>query len=669
MVQLSKNLFFSLFVIVFIPTIIAILLSSIYSYNNRVNEIKNNLNRVSQNVNTDIQTYLNNVNQDAYAITQSSVIHDLVSDSVITNEDILNSRKTFQNSFDYITLLYSLAIYDTNGTKITKYYNNIELENIKKDEENLDVKSVGSQGIFSSFYNISNEYYSGLVFDYTLPITYQSIVYGYVKLTLKADFLKNLLDSISSDEFTHFVLVDSKENVICSNANKTLTLSEYNSSFKCNIILTDTFKKPGSNSNIYDDRHGLNYKTLIYNTVPNTYIVGNKDYWTFVCVSDTSSIISKTFSGIAESYVLVAVLILIALVTAFVFNFQKWSDLDKICDTLKQFTRGAVPPKLVVNNRGDIKELADNINLISADAMENYKLISQINEMTKNVVFEYNMPEDRVRVFGNFNKYFGFRPKSESFKDSFLCADSNCVIASQKHEFAEFFDKAFAGESLSKEFNFETIYKDYAWWRIQSMPIVEDDKIVKVLFVMVNTDRIKKREANLRRLAEYDQLTQIYNRKTFEVTLTNEIDVFTMRNHKTSVMFIDIDDFKHYNDDYSHAVGDEILVFVAKTITELVKKHGFCGRYGGDEFVICFREDQNVKSDTLARTIISKFSAGFDSSIVNHHFKVNCSIGINYLVEGKSDIYSIMKCADEAMYSIKKKQKNGFAFYNDYNDL
>lgn len=53
------------------------------------------------------------------------------------------------------------------------------------------------------------------------------------------------------------------------------------------------------------------------------------------------------------------------------------------------------------------------------------------------------------------------------------------------------------------------------------------------------------------------------------------------------MMFIDLDDFKFFNDQYGHACGDEVLKFVADTLKEISFERGFAGRFGGDEFVIC----------------------------------------------------------------------------------
>ena len=79
-----------------------------------------------------------------------------------------------------------------------------------------------------------------------------------------------------------------------------------------------------------------------------------------------------------------------------------------------------------------------------------------------------------------------------------------------------------------------------------------------------------------------------------------------------AVLFIDVDDFKHYNDQYSHATGDQVLKFVARTIKGTVNEFGFAGRYGGDEFIACIRNAEINDPTRAAQDIISKLEEGFE---------------------------------------------------------
>ena len=122
---------------------------------------------------------------------------------------------------------------------------------------------------------------------------------------------------------------------------------------------------------------------------------------------------------------------------------------------------------------------------------------------------------------------------------------------------------------------------------------------------MNNIDRDKKSEMKLIKRANYDSLTELFNRIAFNKHVENELLLAKIRKDKRAILFIDIDDFKHYNDNYGHACGDDVLKFIAQTIKNQVLDCGFAGRYGGDEFVICLNSSNVVDNiENFAKAII-----------------------------------------------------------------
>ena len=163
---------------------------------------------------------------------------------------------------------------------------------------------------------------------------------------------------------------------------------------------------------------------------------------------------------------------------------------------------------------------------------------------------------------------------------------------------------------------------------------------------------LKAQEDELRYEANYDSLTQIFNRNMFHHLITQKID--DAKEHEKTFTFIicDIDFFKKINDDYGHLVGDEIL----KLITQLIKSHirdsDIFARWGGEEFVLALDVDvqKGVEIANNLRTYIE--SGAFD--IVK---SVTCSFGVT---EFKSDdsIDSMIKRADDALYEAKGNGRN-----------
>ncbi|NLZ46286.1 MAG: GGDEF domain-containing protein [Clostridiales bacterium] len=283
--------------------------------------------------------------------------------------------------------------------------------------------------------------------------------------------------------------------------------------------------------------------------------------------------------------------------------------------------------------------------------------------MTDNIIFEYNVKKNTVVFSNNFNSKFSFRAKTQKFSDCFF---ANAVVHRKENlQFQEFISKMLTGVSVQDEFRFKTLYNDYAWYILRCASIKDsEDNITKIVGAMIDIDRAKRREDGLSKKANYDSLTKIFNRVTFELTLLNEIELSQMRKYRIAVLFIDIDDFKFYNNDYGHALGDEVLVFIGETLKELVGHNGFAGRYGGDEFVICYNENPNgLSSGGFAQKIINKLGEGFKSKLIDKHFTVSCSIGIAYS-DTTGEIDSIIKDADEAMYNVKKTGKSGYTYYS-----
>ena len=190
-------------------------------------------------------------------------------------------------------------------------------------------------------------------------------------------------------------------------------------------------------------------------------------------------------------------------------------------------------------------------------------------------------------------------------------------------------------------------------------------------------EKIYEMNQKLSLAASTDMLTGLYNR----TGLYNELDALmkrVKRQKKQSamgLMFIDLDNFKYYNDTYGHQVGDVILISMAGVFQEIIGESGIVSRYGGDEFLIILEEGRKEKMERIACGIYKKLEEekGFDVEVsrvlgyevqIDAAHKITCSIGIamNSSVCEEEDIHELIKKADDILYSIKKKQKGTYAF-------
>ncbi len=156
-----------------------------------------------------------------------------------------------------------------------------------------------------------------------------------------------------------------------------------------------------------------------------------------------------------------------------------------------------------------------------------------------------------------------------------------------------------------------------------------------------------------RKLATTDYLTKVWNRRYFDNYLRKEI-IRAERLHKQlSVLMIDIDNFKSFNDTYGHSSGDEILCIAAGAILNSCRNIDVVGRYGGDEFAVVLLETNNLNAVNVSKRILSTLRGSPFIIPDGTRVSVSASIGIaSYPSDGK-DAERLLSIADAAMYSAK----------------
>jgi diguanylate cyclase (GGDEF)-like protein len=167
-----------------------------------------------------------------------------------------------------------------------------------------------------------------------------------------------------------------------------------------------------------------------------------------------------------------------------------------------------------------------------------------------------------------------------------------------------------------------------------------------------------KRERDLsERLAKMDPLTDIYNRRALDESLRIAAMSSEKNASKLSILFADIDYFKSINDNYGHAIGDEVLKVVAKRISSVLRFGDVLGRYGGEEFVIGLLDTNEAQARALAERIRQSIS---DHPIVcaEHKISITISIGVSLLAGGLNALDQAMLSADRALYHCKQNGRN-----------
>lgn len=164
--------------------------------------------------------------------------------------------------------------------------------------------------------------------------------------------------------------------------------------------------------------------------------------------------------------------------------------------------------------------------------------------------------------------------------------------------------------------------------------------------------------------ANYDQLTKLPNRNLFKDRLDKEIKKSNRNKLPLSLLFLDLDHFKDINDTLGHDKGDELLKEVALRLLSCVRETDTVARIGGDEFAIILPDiDNKLRIESIAQKIILELSKAFklDEHKVDHH--ISTSVGIVLYPEDGTDLKSLMKHVDQAMYAAKLDGRNRFNYF------
>jgi len=163
----------------------------------------------------------------------------------------------------------------------------------------------------------------------------------------------------------------------------------------------------------------------------------------------------------------------------------------------------------------------------------------------------------------------------------------------------------------------------------------------------------------------YDALTGIYNRRFLEENLSSIVSSLSHYNGTLSVMMVDVDYFKKYNDTYGHNMGDTCLKCVADALLECLDRAGdFAARYGGEEFVVILPNTDENGAKIVAQKLLDKVRAcNIPHSKSETASCVTVSIGV---VTGRvfypQKAEDFLKQADEMLYISKQEGRNRYTF-------
>ncbi|MFT7286310.1 MAG: diguanylate cyclase (GGDEF)-like protein/PAS domain S-box-containing protein [Halieaceae bacterium] len=208
------------------------------------------------------------------------------------------------------------------------------------------------------------------------------------------------------------------------------------------------------------------------------------------------------------------------------------------------------------------------------------------------------------------------------------------------------------------------------WVSTYKWPVLSPDgeSLVGLFGISRDVTESHDYEKQLERAANYDALTGLPNRSLFFDRLTQAMASTERRGTELALVYMDIDNFKDINDQYGHAVGDELLIKFSQLLSSELRRADTVARLGGDEFVLLLPDFQNRKEclhliDRLMKTL------SLPQTIAGHRMQLTASAGLAFFGKG-DDTYAdhLLRQADQAMYRAKQAGRNRYRLLDDEED-
>lgn len=306
-------------------------------------------------------------------------------------------------------------------------------------------------------------------------------------------------------------------------------------------------------------------------------------------------------------------------------------------------------------------KIAEEIELrkvITSNAIMSYEI-----NITRDYIEEQNFDEmeesDTSKKRQPYSKYLYETIQSTIYEDDRL---STLTTFSRENLYYVFFR---GKRALHLEYRRKTEGDNYIWVECIIHFLQEPESgDVKGLMVIKDINDKKGKELELKKQADMDFLTEVYNRATAEKLITEIVSQKVMDKGVHAFLICDLDNFKTVNDTLGHQMGDRVLVDAANILKNHFRKTDIVGRLGGDEFIVLM---QNINSFSAIKNTVSRLVKEIDQIYGEGEKKVRItvSIGISLSPLQGSDFSTLYKKADEALYRVKENGRNGFAIFEE----
>lgn len=298
------------------------------------------------------------------------------------------------------------------------------------------------------------------------------------------------------------------------------------------------------------------------------------------------------------------------------------------------------------------------------------RLFQSVLKKTKDIPFEVDLRRQEITLHSpRFSASSYTLPLSKihpSFLASHNLLDPTCVKA-----YEAVYESVLRGEANSQAIIHISCQNKMTWFKILLLDVYRrpsDTHIVGVLEYYndqkekdLEIERRKQQALHLSKRSQYDFLTHLLNRQTFEIMVNEYLSHPSSR--ISAFLMLDLDSFKAINDTMGHAKGDEVLREVADILKHQFRKDDLIGRLGGDEFVILLKDlDSDAVIEKLATNLNSVLRKTYTQDDIS--LSISASIGIARAPVDGTTFAELYRKADMALYAVKRQNKNSFHIYH-----
>lgn len=425
-----------------------------------------------------------------------------------------------------------------------------------------------------------------------------------------------------------------------------------------------------SNSGYSDLKNSKDIKSIKGSAGGSTYFVGlagtDVMNWRWVASADNAAFSQFSTTTNLLGWVVVAASAVVFSIASLLVIGRFLGNMNGMLKTMTEISEAEGSTDIrfkVTNRRSELGEIQTSFNELLDEVFLSEERHRTIAELSDNMLFEWDFHKERMYASKNMLAKFDIDT------DSATLSNGKFIDSLMSQDDSEKYKRDMNGllknkSGYSAEYQLKTKSGAVIWVSLRAVCITDRlGEPLRVIGVMTDIDNEKKLELQLSERASYDFLSQLYNRNTFIRNLTSEIE--RRGTKRVAVSFIDVDDFKFINDRYGHTIGDEVIRFVADTIrTKVDDRGGFAGRFGGDEFVLCFTNQDDIANiENISMDIINELYEGYTTADGAMHIDVKASIGVAFCPEHTEDVNELLSFADTAMYFVKKNGKTNYHIY------